>query len=93
MTEWTDRDYAQAAIDMLPETVEEIDELMRVHGIKNKKAQWRSTTCPVAQWVRKWTGGRDSVNFDYATGEWGSVYIPYAVREYIFHADKQIKPL
>ena len=50
MKEWTDVDYAQAAIDMLPGTVEEIEEFMRVQGIKNRTTPFitRSRSCPIA---------------------------------------------
>jgi hypothetical protein len=57
--EWTDKDYAQAAIDMLPGTVEEIAEFLRVHEIVGSR--WSAHRCPIAQWVQKWTGDSEWV--------------------------------
>lgn len=54
--DWTDKDYAEAALDMLPGSVEEIVELFRTHNLKNN---YGASDCPLAQWVKKWTGGND----------------------------------
>ncbi len=59
---WTDVDYALAAIDMLPDTVEEIVEFLRVHGIRGTSHS--AEQCPIALWVQRWTGN------DYPGGEW-----------------------
>ena len=87
MKSWTDVDYAQAAIDMLPGTVEEIEEFMRVHKIKGQPNS--SRLCPVANWMMRWTGGAVSVGFD--TGgpltALERVAIPEAVREFIYKFD------
>lgn len=58
MREWTDLDYAQAAIDMLPGSVEEIVEFLKREGITGYK--WSGTHCPIAHWIQKWTGREDS---------------------------------
>lgn len=65
--EWTDLDYAQAAIDMLPGSVEEMAVFLRAQKIKGVPSD--SHSCPIAQWVRKWTGGHVSV------GGSGTVYV------------------
>ena len=95
MKEWTDIDYAQAAIDMLPGTVEEIEEFLRAQGIKNKKApdwrEFRSRSCPVAQWVNKWTEASTGVGFSFATvtGQ-DPILLPESVRDYIIYADRTV---
>lgn len=82
MREWTDLDYAQAAIDMLPESVEEIEVFLASHGIKSR---WERFDCPIDRWVKKWT------DHDVATG-WTTlivmdtdqdVYLPPAVEAYV----------
>src|SRR5688572_26310225 len=57
MREWTDLDYAQAAIDMLPGSVEEMRWFLKDQGIKGHRTNPRDRcrTCPIAQWVNKWT--------------------------------------
>lgn len=49
----TDLDYAQAAIDMLPESVDEIAAFFRVHKIKGRRQS--AFHCPIANWVMRWT--------------------------------------
>lgn len=44
---WTDLDYAQAAIDMLPGSVEEIAEFLRDQGIQ-QVPKYSANNCPVA---------------------------------------------
>ena len=95
--EWTDVDYAQAAIDMLPGTVEEIEEFLRVHGIKNQPTHPRSHTCPIAQWINKWAG------VAYISTGWDEVYLgadastdvyvslPEYVGDFIQYADKTVR--
>lgn len=54
VTEWSEADYARAALDMLPDTPEEIAEFFRVQGIKGERGNcW---TCPIARWVSRWAG-------------------------------------
>lgn len=52
---WTDEDYALAAIDMLPGSVEEIEEFLRGQRITGKRLG--ITECPIAVWMNRWTGG------------------------------------
>lgn len=52
---WTDVDYAQAAIDMLPGTVEEIEEFLAAQKI-GPTCRRDGNRCPIAKWVIKWTG-------------------------------------
>ena len=88
--EWTDVDYAQAAIDMLPGTVEEIDAWMKVHGIKNLPPGngARSCVCPIAQWIRRWTGTESTAGYEYAAAVLGQVIaLPKPVQQYILWAD------
>lgn len=47
----TDLEYAQAAIDMLPGSVEEIDVFLRAHKIK---PTWKCGQCPIDRWLSKW---------------------------------------
>lgn len=91
ISSWTDLDYAQAAIDMLPGTVEEIDALMRVHGIENKSRLYpRTSTCPIAQWVNKWTGGGWIGIYDTTCRGHIQVSYPEAVRQYVIYADRTL---
>ncbi len=63
---WTDIDYAQAAIDMLPDgSVEEIAEFLKVQRVKSVSVDKTKycTTCPIAQWVNKWTDNIVLVGF------------------------------
>lgn len=60
---WTDVEYAQAAIDMLPGTVEEIKAFLRREGITGRRMS--GTMCPIARWVQKWTGREDSYMGNY----------------------------
>lgn len=90
--EWTDLDYAQAAIDMLPGSVEEGIKFLRAQKIQNKRSvsrTGRSSTCPISQWVRKWT---DTNNV--YTG-WSNTYVrnealklPKHVQELILELDR-----
>ncbi len=52
--EWTDLDYARAALDLLPETPEDIARFLRVHGIHGRRPE-NGWTCPIAKWVHRWT--------------------------------------
>lgn len=89
MREWTDQEYAQAAIDMLPGSVEEIVEFLRVHKIKGESI--RAFDCPIARWVQKWTGNPKSAT--YPGGTWASAgddsffRNPPAVMEFIYEFD------
>ena len=88
MEVWTDRDYAQAALDMLPGSVEEIAVLLRAHGIKGEAG--RAFSCPIARWVQKWTGNPKSATFSMCT--WlndfhDHVPNPPAVRDFIHAYD------
>lgn len=67
MSEWTDVDYAQAAIDMLPEDVEEIKEFLKRQGVRNSKINSSNIchTCPIAQWVGKWTDAPVDVGYSH----------------------------
>ena len=81
---WTDVDYAQAAIDMLPGTVEEIKAFMPAQKVSNR---WVGCLCPIDQWVNKWT---DSGCWTTHTGvgtHTGYVHLPIPVREYIDWVD------
>lgn len=44
MREWTDIDYAQAAIDMLPGSVEEIAAFLRDHKVRGERRS--AFSCP-----------------------------------------------
>lgn len=89
MKEWTDLDYAQAAIDMLPGSVEEIVTHMRANRIILSQSWTDGWSCPVAQWVHRWTGEDNS----FVTGtrvESGGVWhpvkwavLPQPVRDFI----------
>lgn len=95
LDEWTDLDYAQAAIDMLPGSVEEIEEWMKMHGIKNTYNHPRTKNCPIAQWVNKWTGGGWIGVFEYAEpfrGDGDRVRYPRIIIEYVNHADRTRTP-
>ena len=89
---WTDVDYAQAAIDMLPGTVEEIDAFMKTHGIKNRTPITipRSLDCPLAQWVSRWTEVKTHVGFSWVTMGGESLPLPESVRDYIIYADRNV---
>lgn len=93
MNEWTDIDYAQAAIDMLPESVEGIAEFLQAQGIRGIPNS--STRCPISLWVEKWMGRTASTGAD-QTGPITSgnprIDLPTHVREFILAVDrKQIK--
>lgn len=91
--EWTDVDYAQAAIDMLPGTVEEIEEFLRAQGIKNKPSPMRfsrSRSCPIALWVSKWTDTPAGAGFSFVNVDGESFLIPESVRDYIIYADRTV---
>ena len=94
MKEWTDVDYAQAAIDMLPGTVEEIEAFMKTHGIKNRTTPFitRSRSCPVAQWVSRWTDGKAGAGFSFVNVDGEGFSIPEPVRDYIIYADRKLDP-
>lgn len=87
---WTDVDYAQAAIDMLPGTVEEIVEWMRVHRIENKWQTPRTSTCPVVQWINKWTEAEWVGLFKtaYIPRTSSEIVYPNAVVRYVEYADR-----
>lgn len=84
MREWTDVDYAQAAIDMLPETVEEIVEFLRAQGEPSK---WTDHGCPIGRWLRRWVDGR--ANSGYSTYRVGTSNhnMPAHVQEYVRYVD------
>lgn len=84
---WTDLDYAQAAIDMLPGSVEEIAEFMAAQRITNKWADLAgSTECPLTRWIVKWVGyGGIGRNHVYLTPELDTkkrIRLPEAAVEY-----------
>lgn len=54
IADWTDLDYAQAAIDMLPGTVGEIVRTLRANEIKGHRSD--AHHCPIARWVNRWVG-------------------------------------
>ena len=85
---WTDVDYAQAAIDMLPGTVEEIEEFLPQQKIKN---QWVNHSCPIERWVSKWTDGRVwTAWIAVEVGRDGEeVELPVAVCDYILAVDRK----
>ena len=95
---WTDVDYAQAAIDMLPGTVEEIEEFLRAQGIQNKRTYPRSQTCPIARWINKWAGvayigaGWDEAYLGADTSTEVYVNLPEYVGDFIQYADKTASP-
>lgn len=85
---WTDKDYAQAAIDMLPGSVEEIEEFLRAQRIPSK---WVGLECPIRRWVEKWTDGQ-------AGAGWENVHVytpnsllptPEPVQAYILYVDRK----
>lgn len=94
---WTDVDYAQAAIDMLPGTVEEIREMLANQGItRSKRGVPIIKGCPVGQWVNRWTDHPAAVNHFTAHpfylggglgGGW-SVSLPDPVQEFILEFDR-----
>lgn len=88
MSDWTDIDYAQAAIDMLPGSVDEIEEFLRDQKIKSV---WQGGICPVNRWVEKWTDWHAYVGFStLSTKLSGStVQLPEPVREYILKVDRK----
>lgn len=84
MRTWTDTDYAQAALDMLPGSVEEIAVFLRAHKIKGERGEMHG--CPIARWVQKWTGNPRSGT--YSAGTWPNDSLdkmpnPPAVRDFI----------
>lgn len=89
MREWTDTEYAQAALDMLPGGVEEIAAFLRTHKIKGERT--RAFDCPIANWVRKWTGNPKSATCSDKTwaNENNSSLLknPPAVRAFIYAFD------
>lgn len=89
--EWTDLDYAQAAIDMLPGSVEEIAEFLRVNKVEGRShSGWN---CPVANWVHRWTGeadsfvGRETLEVRGRYGKFQYLSLPQPVRQFIHHYD------
>ena len=90
---WTDIDYAQAAIDMLPGTVEEIRAMLADQGIKRSKPGVSIVRgCPIGQWVNKWTDRPAAVNHDeahpvYYPGDY-QVVLPNPVQEFILEYDR-----
>ena len=86
---WTDVDYAQAAIDMLPGTVEEIDAWMKNYRIKNNPGVHpRSAHCPIAQWIRRWTNTEViHVGFSYVQVDGAEVRVPDHITRYIYAID------
>lgn len=90
MREWTDIEYAQAAIDMLPGTVEEIVVFLRGEGIVGQPNH--GTSCPIARWVQKWTGRPDSYMGHYNVYPCGyptghDVPVPLAVTDFVYLFD------
>lgn len=53
---WTDADYALAAIDMLPEDPEMIGRFLKDQGV-SAKGRCDTHRCPVSQWINKWVDG------------------------------------
>lgn len=86
---WTDVDYAQAAIDILPETVEEIDAWMTTHKIQNTKIHPRAVTCPIAQWIRRWTDtNATAMGRTYATVNGEIIPVPIEITKYVQYSDR-----
>ena len=91
MREWTDVDYAQAAIDMLPGSVEEIDLFLSTQDLGPTR-QRDGNRCPVARWVSKWVGhtvyaGTYSVYMGESVGEGEGVGYPESVWRYVARYD------
>lgn len=88
MKEWTDLDYAQAAIDMLPGSVEEIEEFLKAQRLRG--IDQGAYNCPVAKWVSRWTGERS------ASGVWQcwpnddaeEVRLPRPVSDFVLAFDR-----
>lgn len=81
MREWTDKDYAQAAIDMLPDAPEEIGTFLKVHRVPIPNYR---TSSPISGWVRRWTDTDvvvSSRDMTHLVG--GNILHPPAVREYL----------
>lgn len=90
MREWTDLDYAQAAIDMLPGSVEEIEEWMKLHEVKGVANS--HTRCPVAKWTERWTGKQMSIGVEdmRVRYEEAKLPLPEPVTLYIMAVDRGI---
>lgn len=81
MREWTDLDYAQAAIDMLPGTVEEMREFFINQGIKGDRGN--PFQCPLARWVVRWVGGAASVGVLIRLPNGSYIRTPYTWRVFM----------
>lgn len=88
IADWTDLDYAQAAIDMLPGTVEEIRTFFVTEEVTGLRCG--AQLCPVAIWLARWTGQPMSVGvgaFRFAKS--GDRHpIPYVVQQFVSQFDR-----
>jgi hypothetical protein len=79
----TDLEYAQAAIDMLPGSVEEIDAFLRAQKILPR---WKNGYCPIERWVGKWTGEENPAVGHLTIA--GDIPTPTEVSAYMFWVDR-----
>ncbi len=95
IAEWTDVDYAQAAIDMLPNgSVEEIAEFLRAQKIKGQLPDTQPCVgCPIAQWVNKWIDKKATVNRMDAYGAGWSLRLPLLTQRFIRDFDNGMASL
>lgn len=87
----TDVEYAQAAIDMLPGTVEEIVEFLAAQKIESK---WIGCKCPITRYVDKWVDGNTGMGtFTLSLYQrhvhMGRLDVTPAVRDYVRYVDGQ----
>jgi hypothetical protein len=85
LTDWSDADYAQAALDMLPDTAEEIAEFFLVQGINGERRKCWS--CPVAVWLERWTGRLVEVGWSQAYVGDEVLALPQAAAKFISRFD------
>lgn len=86
---WTDREYVEAALDMLPEDVEEVGRFLRRQGVRESKVEMRAVcaTCPIAQWVNKWTDREAYVGYNIVSSDrrWSTwqLTLPHSAKQFI----------
>lgn len=84
---WTDRDYVQAALDMLPDDVEDIKAFLKTQRVKG--APRDSYYCPIAQWIMRWTDHSADTNYKgvLINNQKKRIPLPFEASDFIYALD------